>query len=68
MDKKQILLKKQYGDFNVVSQMLTKKLGRYISSANARRLIERENARHHKDALDALRQIVEARERVLQSV
>ncbi len=67
MDKKQIILKKQYGDFNAVSQMLTKKLGRYISPSNARQLVERENAKHHKDAIDALRQLVEARERVLES-
>ena len=67
MDKKQIIQKKQYGDFNTVSQMLTQKLGRYISPSNARQLVNREGAKYHNEAVKALRQVIEARERILES-
>lgn len=65
MNKKQIISKKQYGDFNVVSQILTKKIGRFITPGNARQMVERENAKYHNEAMEALRQVVEARENIL---
>ncbi|OQB81405.1 MAG: hypothetical protein BWX87_00670 [Bacteroidetes bacterium ADurb.Bin123] len=67
MDKKQIIKRKQYGDYNTVSHILSKKLGRYISPANARQMVEREKSQNHKEAVDALCRIVEAREKVLNS-
>jgi len=65
MDKKQILLKKQYGDLNMVAAILTNKLGRNITPSNAARLIDRDKAKHHQQAIDALRKVVEARENLI---
>lgn len=67
MNTKQIILKKQYGDLSVVAQILTQKLGKYVSPDNASKMLDREKSKHHKDAVEVLRQVVEARERVLES-
>lgn len=66
MTEKQILSKKQYGDNNLVAQIPSKE-GRYVSSANAARLLERPNAARHGEAIEALRLIVEGREKLLQT-
>lgn len=65
MTKKQIIEKKQRGDLVLVAQILTKKLNRYISPMNAGKLIERENAKNHPDAIEALKAVVESRENLL---
>ncbi|WP_346856540.1 hypothetical protein [uncultured Draconibacterium sp.] len=66
MTEKQILSKKQRGDYVLVAQMLTNKLGRYISPMNAAKLIERETATDHQAAVEALKAVVESREKLLQ--
>lgn len=67
MNTKQIISKKSYGDLSLVAQILTKKLNRYVSSRNAGKMLEREGSKYHDDAVDALRQVIEAREKVLES-
>lgn len=66
LSEKQIIIKKQNGDLNIVARMLTKKLDKYISPQNAGKLIERENAKNHKIAIDCLRKVVEAREKLIE--
>lgn len=65
MTEKQIKSKKLRGDYTVVSQILTKKMGRFITPGNTRQMVERENAKYHNEAMEALRQVVEARENIL---
>ena len=67
LSEEQILLKKQYGDMNLVAQMLTKKMVKYISPMNAGKLIERKNAKNHQVAIDCLRKVVENREKLLET-
>lgn len=61
-----LLKKKQYGDITTVALILTKKLGRHITPMNASRMLERENSKHHADAVEALRQVIESREILMQ--
>lgn len=68
MNTKQIIQKKQQGDLVLVAQMLSKKLDKYITPANAARLIERKSAKNHQNAIDALRVVVETREQILENV
>lgn len=65
MTEKQILDKKQYGDNNLVAQMLSKS-GNYVSPANAARMLERPNAKRHTEAIEALKRVVENREALLE--
>ena len=65
MTEKQILDKKQYGDNNLVAQMLSK-TGNYVSPANAARMLERPNAKRHDEAIEALKRVVENREALLE--
>ena len=65
LSEKQILLKKQPGDYNLVAQMMSK-TGGYVSPGNVAKLIKRKNAKRHSIAMATLRTVVETRERMLE--
>jgi hypothetical protein len=65
MDKSKLFGKKQYGDISVVSQILTKKHGKFISAANVAQILKREKSKMHGEAIEALRQVVESRETLI---
>lgn len=60
MDTKQILEKKQKGDIKLVAEILD------VSDENARKILNRPNAKMHKRAITALEKIIIDRERTLQ--
>lgn len=63
--KKELLEKRIYGDYTVVAQVLSKRLNKYVTPSNAAKMIEREGSRHHGDAIDILKQIIETREAII---
>jgi len=65
ISEKQILEKKQYGDIQVIAQVLSNKTGQYISTTYTTQILRRPESKHYKDAIDTLRDIVEHREQLI---
>jgi hypothetical protein len=61
IDKNKLISKKMYGDISVVARMLD------TTPANVRQLLEREGAKRHIEAVDALSKVIDARDRLLSS-
>lgn len=59
IDKNKLIDKKQYGDLVIVAKMLK------VTEGNARQLINREGAKRHPEAIAALSEIIESRERLI---
>jgi hypothetical protein len=68
ISEKQILLKKQMGDMNVVAQVLSQKHNRYISASYASIILTRPKSKLYADAIEVLRQVVEARENLIKEL
>jgi hypothetical protein len=66
LSEKQILEKKQYGDIQVIAKVLSNKAGKYISTTYTTQILSRPESKHYKNAIEALRQIVEHREQLIQ--
>lgn len=66
MEEKQILEKKQYGDIQVIAQVLSNKSGKYISTGYITQILTRPESQYYKDAIETLRKIVEYREQLIQ--
>ena len=63
--EKQIIEKKQYGDINLVAQILTKKTGRYISTNYVTQILKRPKTKLYPDAVQALKQVINSREQLI---
>lgn len=60
-DKNKLFEKKQKGDVALVAKILD------VKPANASRLLARKGAKRHKEAMDALRKVIELRESLIRS-
>jgi predicted transcriptional regulator len=58
-DKSKIIAKKKYGDRNTLAEMLG------TTPGNVSQIIRRPGAKRHKEALDALSKLIEARDKLI---
>lgn len=59
IDKNKLIDEKKYGDLVIVAKMLR------TTEGNVRQLINRPNAKRHNQAIEALAEVIEARERLI---